>query len=334
MNGTGKETRRQTQLRLLGELRPRFLLERGGVVIVTMFVGVVFPIIEAILLELEFPTGRPLALWLSLGSVSVLHLALAIILTIRATKQESLHSIEALESLIHLDTLEEELAKKREAYRLAREVFETLNVRTCRLQDFSEEVPENYDWCEEGLEPGLSNLMSTLVDNRSSLLGVVGSQWTIEIYLDPVSIQHPSEANDAEQTIRYQRVWVRCSEGLLTCTDAKVTYQAQEYPVGIACTNKDGFVRTLEEDRHLLPKTDDGELDPSRVYYTRYAVQPFLVACSEEDILGTIFATAEQDASFNEDILDTLRFYGAVIANFVYAYGECMWKYYEWSQSG
>lgn len=322
-----KGTRRDAQLRVAKGLKPRFRLEKTGVVIVTVFVSLVFPILEAMLLEQLPPPSW--FYWLPFGAVVVLHLTFGILLIIRTAKSETFEGIDLLEVSFHCDILEEELTKKREACRLAREVFEMLNIRTCRLKSFSAETPASDDWWkEEGLQPGLDSLMSALVDNRSSLLGVVGTQWTIEIYLDAASIQDPTERVQIDFGAQYKRAWARCSEGLIARTKAPLSYHPEDYPVGIACKHNTGFVRTREEDHHLLPTTGDDKFDESRVYYTRYAVQPFFVACSRENVLGAILVTTEQAMAFNEDILNTLRFYGAVIANFVYAYGECMWTDY------
>jgi hypothetical protein len=274
----------------------------------TIIVAFAFPLVESYLVNIW--TGAPdpsagVARNLLIG-VAFLHVLLGSMLLAGERTTDLKALADAVETMSNYEDLNRELNRRTKSYGMVVAAVDEFNKRTCSIDP----------WCESGFEEGLRHIINHFTQNIRTTLGVDSNKYTIEVHLDPQSVEHPPHAHSI------------CPGHNGLCLEFFTGHQV-ERTAPMSLTNNSpvnlALAKCVPCEQHIAadrPLFYDGDAPKAEVYFRRYAALIFPWACSSES-LGVIVLTSAQDEPFADDVLETLRFMGSLVANYVSSYGRC-----------
>jgi hypothetical protein len=295
------------------DLRRIIAADNSNSVFLQVIVSFILPIVEGVLTSIVASAicsnTSPRESSLLLLLIGVVHLVLGIILVRRSSLLAPQLVAESVEISEALEKAKTELSRRYESYRMVRASFDALNTQTCQLEA----------WCDHTFQDCLSPILAHILENTSTVLGVNGSRYTIEIYIQPERILCP--CRDAEGKSETDKWLVYFSSP--TIRRDRVVVTSLSRLVNPIFSQNVPKAQTIDDDRALF--FDTGATRKGDVYFYRYAAHPVYEVCGPNP-QGVIILTSEQREAFADDILDTLGFMSSLLARFIYSFNECASK--------
>jgi hypothetical protein len=288
-------------------------------VILILVTAAALPIAEGILTNMwsAAPDESKSAIWTVLMVVAVIHLLLAGVLLVGEVIGPEVKLARAAQIQEESDAVHRELRRREKAYRMVRECLSTLTKTTCTLPTIAEDSnPEmqggGNTWCQSGFEAGLQPIFNAIMANMATTLGVVSSQFTIEVHLQPhyiLGVDRHRNPNGFNLRFFSSTVFSRLQAEGLTNNSPAVFGRLWNVP------NQ----RHISEDKASFY---DRDCPKREIYFRRFATCPITPSCSD-DFMGVLVLTSMQEEPFVEDVLDTLQFISSIVSNYVSAYCDC-----------
>lgn len=286
------------------------------------FTSALFPIGEGILIALwsSAQQSQSMIPGVTLLLVGVLHLFCVIALLLAEIPSAELALARATEVEASAERDRNEMKRRSETYKMIRECLSMLTQKTCDLPRRQEPDTEETskkpasEWCQAGFEAGLRPIVRVVLDNISTTLGVIATQYSIEVHLKPGYVLADDEDEDG--------LILRFFYGLNVRRDAPARL-TNDSPARI------GALWDVPNQSHINDNPavffENGS-PKQRLYFRRFATSPITEPCSDIR-MGVMVLTSMQDAPFADDVCDTLQFVASIVSNYVSAYCECRADY-------
>ncbi len=244
----------------------------------------------------------------ALACIAVSHLALVVGLIWLGRVSGPAAAVEAMDLGERLQRVEAELRRRDEAYRMVRLCFVRMNEGTCAL---SGDGPEQL--CAADFADRLKLVLGPVLENVSTVLGVSGVKFTLEVYLHnwqlPMGGGPKGRHGYALEFFHSPQIAPGAPLELGECAIAPQAFYSGVPTCKRVGGDKDVFYA-------------DGKRKP-KVYFERYASVPIAQACSPDSV-GILVLTSEQHESFAGDVCETLAFIASLISRYLFSYRECI----------
>ena len=268
---------------------------------------VLLPLLNALLINLA-TSGKCQGSGYALAVGAIMQLGVAAILIVRERqiRDPSAILLEAEDKCRELGASEQELARQSEACRMVRSAFDALNQQSCQLA-------ENPCSFSDGLRPIIEKITASMW----TVLGCTTNRYTIEAYFDS---WHPSESNDSLPKLHGNYSMVFFASPAFQPQNAA---QLGDRHPAVLMNWRAGVAQDSNEITNLSKHYFvDGKRIAS-LYFNRYAVVTIPAQC-ESDHLGLLVLTADQEAPFAANVLDTLSFVATIISVYYTKYKDCL----------
>lgn len=282
----------------------------SGIRFVALLVtAVVFPIAECIFVNLftsaeEGKKWFPLAILIVIG---IVHLIISGLILLGELFNPLSKLIDNLEKEEKIDSLESELHRRSESYKMIRSAIDTLNLQTCDIDPTAEDV----------VETGLSPIMQKVTCSISTTLGVTSNCFSLEVYFYESYLQPFKEFDGVLRQDYFFSPHVIHQELGLDLETRSPAYWGLERRIPGTCTIEEDKERFFENG---LPAKD--------LYFYRLATVPINEVCSPE-IIGILVLTSQQRNSFAEDVLDVMGFIASMLSQYIASHNRCVYEYLE-----
>ncbi len=275
-------------------------------------VSILFPIVECVLVNYYTSSqsvDAKTAILVALCLVALVHLCLALtMIHERALVPQSVLArvVELEQSNKHQRS---EFARREKTSRLLRDAFQRLNLQTCSIQ------ANNY-WCVGGYQAQLMPVLEPLLNDIDVALGVRSPRYSLEAYFLEGAVPTVNPHQRSYNSL-FQHVFISPHRG--NCSG--VCLEKNCSPVTMALQSQIPFQQHIAQNEHLFFL--NGAPKPC-VYFRRFAACNIKALCSNTTI-GVLVVTSIQDEPFAEDVLDTMEFFGTLIAQYTTTYQQCYW---------
>lgn len=282
----------------------------------------ILPIAEGVLINLwtDAEAAQRAIPGTTLAVVGGLHVLFLIALLVAEFPTAEIALAKASEIQANADRDAKEMKRRAETYKMVRQCLSLLTKRTCdlpRRQEVDVVAPGGQgatDWCQAGFEAGLRPIIKVVLDNITTTLGVISTQYTIEVHIKPGYII-------AEGDLTRDFI-LRFFYGLNVRKDAPTRLE-NDSPARI------GSVWDVPNQCHISENPavffENGS-PKQRLYFRRFATSPITEPCSDIR-MGVLVLTSMQDEPFAADVCDTLQFIASIVSNYVSAYCDCRAEY-------
>lgn len=309
----------------------------ANVQIETVATSVLFPIIECVFVNLltgaKAGEGAPFAA--GLIAIAVVHGGLILLLLLRQglnpvqttalvleleerleqARRESDEKTRRLEQEAHncATKIENELARKNDAYRLMRTVLETLNLQTCQLNPTA----------PGAFRIGLLPIIQKVAASAQKVLGVKSEHFTIEIYCLDYCIKGPQDEGFDQCVGEYVGLGLFYSSSGVDSQGLNLMNAGSPYQWG---WNR-GIAGTccISEDKLMFYCGDTPKPD---LHFRNFATVPIPEVCSPQVNIGLVVVTSMQAEPFDRETLETMQFLASVVSQYISSHLRCLndWK--------
>jgi len=283
--------------------------------VLVLLVSVVFPFVESILTSVLCGTSPPHGVGSFLGLTVLVHVVLAIIVLAGETTSSLQLTARAVEVSEDCAQCKREQVRREEAYRMVRQAFESLNTQTCSMD--AQASPDSH-LCEQPLCKALEPIMAEFIKNIQVVFGVTSAHYSLEVYYAP----HIIPRHDGLMVTHATGYEVAFFHGANVAKEQALKL-GNNSPVLLGVNWNQPSQKHISYDQTLFYQNDQPLPD---LYFRRFATHPIPLACSPEHV-GLLVLTSGQDEEFARDVLDTMGFLTSMIANFVYRYEECLYRW-------
>ena len=288
------------------ELRKILVSSQWFQTLLLLFGTVLLPILNAVLINL-YTAGNCRGSGYSLLVGVVFQVGVAAILVVREHQMRDPAAVllEAEDKCRELAASEQELARRKEAYRMVRSAFDALNQQSCHLQTTA---------CS--FADGLRPIIGKITASMWTALGCTSNRYTIEAYFD---VWHESESDGS--LLKLPGGYGLMFFASPAFTSQQVVELGNHHPVVLMNWRAGTAPDTVDIANFPGQYFSDGKRIPS-LYFNRCAVVSIPAQC-ESDSLGLLVLTADQEAPLASNVLDTLGFVATIISVYFTKHEDC-----------
>ncbi len=272
---------------------------------ILVFTTIVFPLFEAVLVNMWTSAGLRGTAGPSLIVVGILHLVLGSIVIYQEFKLKSPLRVlaDAADLADAHASVERELDRRVKTYRMFRDAIEEMNAQVCSVQN----TGATYD-------AALRPIIKRFLDSICESIGVCSNRYTLEVYLCkhllPEGVGYPS-----------------LGDYVLAFFDAPTVRQEDALKMGpghplilSSATNKERMLGQVAASPGLFTSNGNVVTAP---YFEQYATHVIPTQCRTGH-LGYVVFTTMQNNPIADDALETLGLIASVTSTFYARWSDCL----------
>jgi hypothetical protein len=268
--------------------------------------GAAFPIVECVFVNLltGVPEGARWPFGLALAVLATLHGILLLLQVLPLSNYPIQCVADAVEASEKISKCQAELNRRTRVHKSLRSVIEALNLQTCQIN------PLDHD----GFAQGIRTLMTPIISDPRSVLGIESNNFTIEVYCRPDAVQ--ANVNCAA-IAGYRQDYFFTGSSVNPCDPIRL---AARSPCAWAIQRAvPGTCRPTSDPNFFMGPP----ASPPDCYFNIIAAVPIYLVCSKT-MIGVFIVTSQQDEPFADDVLDTMQFLASLISQYIASHNRCV----------